>query len=112
MIAGLDIGGTKIACGLVDDAGRVADRRQCPTNPEQGFEEAFGRISAMLASLAQDHGEIQGIGIGCTGPVDPRTGIIGSAPLVPGSQGTAIVERLEDPFGVPAAKENDADAVA
>ena len=41
MFAALDIGGTKIAAGLVDQTGRVLASAQCSTWSEQGFEDGF-----------------------------------------------------------------------
>jgi glucokinase len=112
MIAALDIGGTKIAAGLVDEMGRVLASDQSPTVPEKGFDDALQRILTMLKSLQQRTGPIQGIGIGCTGPVDPFTGTIGTAELLRGWEGSPIVECLSCEFHVPVAMENDADAVA
>ena len=45
MIGAVDIGGTKIAVGLVDDDGRVLSRAECPTDAERGYAEALARIS-------------------------------------------------------------------
>jgi glucokinase len=56
--------------------------------------------------------DISGIGIGCTGPVDPSTGIIGQVSFLPGWEGANVVEGLSQEFGVPTALENDADATA
>jgi len=44
MIGAVDIGGTKIAVGLVDEDGRVLSRTECPTAPERGYAEALARI--------------------------------------------------------------------
>ena len=109
MIGAVDIGGTKIAVGVVDDGGRIVTRSECPTAPERGFPEGVRRIVGMLRETAA---EVHGIGIGCTGPVDPFTGVMGSVDLLPGWQGGALVDELAEVFGVPVAMENDADAAA
>jgi glucokinase len=97
--------------GVVDSAGRILDRTECPTAAERGFREGLGRIVAMLRETAARSGnELQGIGVGCTGPVDPFTGVLGSVDLLPGWQGGAIVAGLSEAFHVPVAMENDADA--
>ena len=54
--------------------------------------------------------ELHGIGIGCTGPVDPVTGVLGTVDLLPGWQGGAMAAELAEGFHVPVAMENDADA--
>lgn len=113
MIGAIDIGGTKIAVGLVGDKGEVIARRQCPTDAARGYADALQRIRTMLAELMREHGaEIAGIGIGSTGPVDPSTGTIGKLEFLPGWDGSPIVDDLAREFGVPAAMENDADAAA
>jgi glucokinase len=113
MIGAVDIGGTKIAAGIVTREGQIVAERRCPTLPERGFEHAFERISAMLTALRRETAEaIEGIGIGCTGPIDPRAGVVLGAELLHGWSGAPIVDRLAQAFGVPTAMENDADAVA
>ena len=111
MIGAIDVGGTKIAVGVVDDQGRIIDRAECPTASERGFPDGLARMIAMLRDTAARAGaKLHGIGIGCTGPVDPFTGVLGSVDLLPGWQGSAIVAGLSEAFHVPVAMENDADA--
>jgi glucokinase len=110
-VAGVDIGGTKIAVGIVGAGGRVEARREYPTEPNRGPEEAFDRIIRTLRELAAESRKaITGIGIGCPGPLDPLTGVIGDVGTLPGWEGASPVARLSEEFGVPVAIENDADA--
>jgi len=51
MIGAVDIGGTKIAVGVVDDNGRVLSRAECPTDVERGYAEAVTRIDHMLRAM-------------------------------------------------------------
>jgi len=111
MIGAVDIGGTKIAVGIVDENGRVLAKVECPTDVPRGFPDAMRRVSEMLARSADQSGtKIGGIGIGCTGPVDPVAGSLGNVNLLPGWEGGNPVEKLSAEFGVSAAMENDADA--
>ena len=113
MMGAIDIGGTKIAVGLVDGLGCVASKLECPTQPRRGFEDAFQRMGQMLRETMSRAGtRITGIGIGCTGPVDPFKGTVEQADLLFGGEGAKLVELLEEEIGVPAALENDADAAA
>lgn len=113
MIAGIDLGGTKIAAGMVDDNGRVRSRAQCPTDAERGYKEAFARIEQMLRVTSQAADDkITGIGIGSTGPVDPFTGEFGEVDFFPSWRGENLVHDLSRAFQVSAAMENDADAAA
>jgi glucokinase len=113
MIGAVDIGGTKIAVGVVDGSGHVLAKVECPTDVPGGFDHAMRRVTGMLAQCSsQSGGKLQGIGIGCTGPVDPLTGVVGNVNTLPGWEGGNPVERLAAEFNVTVAMENDADAVA
>jgi glucokinase len=113
MIGAVDIGGTKIAVGVVDDDGRVLSRMECPTDAERGYAEALMRIEQMLRALVISADvELTGIGIGSTGPVDPFTGEIGEVNFFPAWRGNNPVADLARIFGVRVAMENDADAAA
>lgn len=113
MIAAVDIGGTKIAVGLVDDNGCVLSRLETPTHAELGYPGALDRMADLLRKAEQSaKAGITGIGIGSTGPVDPFTGEIGDVNFLPGWQGKNIVDDLCRLFRVSVAMENDADASA
>jgi glucokinase len=95
----------------VDAGGRIVSRAECPTAPRRGFPDGLARMIAMLRETAAGAGaDLHGIGVGCTGPVDPVSGVLGSVDLLPGWQGGAIVAGLSEAFHVPVAMENDADA--
>jgi glucokinase len=112
MVTGaVDIGGTKIAVGAIDASGRVLGRADTPTSAREGFDLAMGRVGDLLNSVRASVGvELCGIGVGCTGPVDPRSGEIGQVEFLPGWQGANPVATLAGRFGLSVALENDADA--
>jgi glucokinase len=111
MIGAFDIGGTKIAAGAVDESGRILASEECPTEPEQGFDDAMGRMQAMLARCIARSGQtLDGIGIGCTGPVDPFRGVISEVQFLRSWKNSDLAGRLAAAFNVDAALENDADA--
>jgi glucokinase len=113
MIGAVDIGGTKIAVGIVADEGRLLAKVACPTDPDKGYSNAINHVRKMLGTLAAQGGtEIRGIGIGSTGPVDPVSGEFGDVNFFPHWRGENPVRDLERAFGVTAAIENDADAAA
>jgi glucokinase len=113
MIGAVDIGGTKIAVGIVDDDGHVLARRETPTCAGLGYARALDRTADLLHQvLHETRVQIRGIGIGSTGPVDPFAGEIGDVNFLPGWQGSNIVEDLARLFRVKVAMENDADAAA
>jgi glucokinase len=111
MIAGVDIGGTKIAMGLVDDTGKVITRFDIPVEVDRGPASARDSMLRVMRELKADGG-FTGIGIGSTGPVDTITGEFGDVNTLPGWQGWNPMEELADAFHVKIALENDADAAA
>ena len=113
MIGAVDIGGTKIAVGMVDDAGRVLSKMESPTDAQRGYSNGLERIIGMLRETARNAGvAISGIGIGSTGLVYPISGAFGDVDFLPGWQGNNAVEDLARAFKVTVALENDADASA
>lgn len=115
VVGAVDIGGTKIAVGLVRADGRILAQTDCPSAPEGGVEEGLDRIQTMFLHCQEQVGlnePLLGIGIGCTGPVDPDSGVLGPNSFLPGWEGVSLMERVESRFGLPAAIENDADAAA
>jgi glucokinase len=112
MIGAVDIGGTKIAVGMVDDNGRVLARAETPTEPDH-YSNGLAAIVRMLGETADAAGtSISGIGIGSTGPVDPILGEFGNVDFLPGWRGKNLVRDLEQNFPVRVAMENDGDAAA
>jgi glucokinase len=113
MIGAVDIGGTKIAVGMVDDDGRLLSRVESPTEGERGYAAALDRMTSMLRQAASvAGGEMGGIGIGSTGPVYPFTGEFGEVNFFPNWRGENPVRDLGKIFRVQVALENDADAAA
>jgi glucokinase len=112
MIGAVDIGGTKIAVGIVDPRGKVLSRMEAPTDPNR-YSDSIELIAHMLRKTAQRAGSaIQGIGIGSTGPVDPMNGEFGDVDFLPGWRGKSPVKDLAQIFSVQVALENDGDAAA
>jgi glucokinase len=113
VIGAVDIGGTKIAVGIVDDNGKVLSKLESPTDATGGYAKGLARIIDMLRRTSKDAGaEISGIGIGSTGVVYPGSGAFGDVDLLPGWQGNNPVHDLAREFNVTVALENDADASA
>lgn len=95
MIGGIDIGGTKIAVGMVDDHGRVLAKTESPTQGERGYPDGLARMTAMLHETAlAAGGQLRGIGIGSTGWVYPSTGEFGDVDFLPTWKGCNPVNDL------------------
>ena len=113
MVGAIDIGGTKIAVGIVDPEGKLLFRCESATQGDGPYESALDRTVAMLRVAAASTGvKLGGIGIGSTGPVYPFTGEIGDVSFFPQWRGQNPVKDLEKIFGVSVAIENDGDAAA
>lgn len=113
MIGAVDIGGTKVAVGIVDENGQVLAKRESPTGADQDYASGLERVVAMVKETARHAGaEISGIGIGSTGPVNPFSGEYGDVDFLPAWKGKNLVRDLQQAFGVRAAIENDGDAAA
>jgi len=113
IVGAIDIGGTKVAVGLVTENGGIISRRNIPTRDLRNSAIAVAAIESSLNECIRESGITpKGIGIGCTGPVYPITGEIGKVANLPGWQGCRIVDEIERRIGIPAMMENDADAAA
>ncbi len=74
---GVDLGGTKIAFGLVDKEGRELASYRLPTLPDEGTDAVIGRIVEGIEHLLQQTTEpVLGIGIGSPGHINPHTGMV------------------------------------
>ncbi len=115
-VLAIDIGGTKLAAGIVDAAGSILARGEVPTLATEGPERVLDRIIRLagdvLAAPRVSADAIQRIGIGCAGPVDRQAGLILNPPNLPGWVRVPLVERIEKALGRPAVLENDANAAA
>lgn len=113
MIGAVDIGGTKIGAAAVTECGRVMAEAQAPTRSASEPNSPIRLITELLSSCQAEAGEsLRGIGVGCTGPVEPISGTVGEVELLPGWAGLQLARVLSVRFGVPVAVENDADAAA
>jgi glucokinase len=111
VIGAVDIGGTKIAAGIVDDNGIVLSRLETATTACAVYSDGLVHIIRMLREAARiANAELSGIGIGSTGWVYPFTGEFGDVDFLPGWKGRNPVKDLSREFSVQAALENDGDA--
>lgn len=99
----LDIGGTAIKYGLVDEHGNLIEKYSTATEAEKILETAIRIVESF-----QDKHEINGICISTAGMVDPVKGeIVYSGPTIPNYKGTRLKAAMEERFGVPCEVEND-----
>lgn len=115
-VLALDIGGTKLAAGVVSRDGTVRSLRIEPSRVEQGPDEMIARHlelgRAAVADSGLGWGDIGAVGIACGGPLDPRSGIIQSPPSLPGWDDVPLVAIVSAALDRPTVVDNDATAGA
>ncbi|MFC1960595.1 ROK family protein [Chloroflexota bacterium] len=115
-VVGVDLGGTKIALGLVDPQDKIVARKRilmrdcddCPPVVVQQIAEAVAGFGQLLP--AGEH--ISALGICSPGPLDHVTGTLIDPPNLPGFHHTPIRQMLEDALQLPVSLEHDAKAAA
>lgn len=108
LTVGVDIGGTKIAAGVVDDAGRVLARLQRPT-PARTAEVAEA-VAVLIEGLCEDY-PVAAVGLGVGGFIDAERETVLFAKNI-GWRSEPIRRTMESRLGLPVVIENDANAAA
>lgn len=108
---GIDIGGTKIAVAALSGRGEILARTEIETRAAEGAPRVIARLIQAMHSITPS-GSLLGIGIGCTGPVDPRTGHVMNPYTLPTWADVDIVSPLAAEFKTDVVLENDCDAAA
>jgi glucokinase len=113
-IAGIDIGGTKIAVAIAKEGGDVIARSSVRTDADLSPDVVVAQLIEMLERLAETHdGRLAAIGIGCPGPLDLDRGRLLSPPNMPRSwQNFPLRDVVEQESDLPVVVENDANAAA
>ena len=115
-VLALDVGGTKLAAGIVRGDGSVRSRLVEPADRDQGPDDMIRRHLDLGRRAAEGAGvgasDIRAVGIACGGPLDPERGVILGPLHLPGWVDVPLVAIVEAAFGVPAAVDNDATAGA
>jgi glucokinase len=112
VVLALDVGGTKLATGLVDGTGGLAGRRQVATPVGDDPEALFAVVAALIDQVRADAPAAArpvGVGVGCGGPMTA----VGVSPLnIPAWRGFPLRDRLAAHTGLPVVVDNDAKALA
>jgi len=112
-VLGVDIGGTKIAVGIVDRDGKILTQGRTPMVASGTPEAAFDAVASAIDSMLPASGaEIEGIGICAPGPLDPKSGIVLNPPNLPCWRNFPLAERVRAKYSVPVQVDNDANAAA
>ncbi|OII61478.1 MULTISPECIES: ROK family glucokinase [unclassified Streptomyces] len=105
---GVDIGGTKIAAGVVDEEGTILDIHRVPTPPtSEGIVDA---ICTAVSEAGRGH-DVEAVGIGAAGYVDDKRATVLFAPNIHWRH-EPLKDKVEQRTGLPVVVENDANAAA
>jgi len=109
----VDVGGTKVAAGLVDANGEICSHIRVPMISNLSAQEGLNAVLAAIAQVLPNGTEhVSGIGICAPGPLDPTTGVILNPPNVPCWRNFPLAESIQKTYHVPVRVDNDANAAA
>jgi glucokinase len=113
---GIDLGGTYVKSGVVDDEGRPVSSVSVPTNAEQGPEEGLRTLAEAGRRAVEDGGltwdDIAAVGLGSPGTLDLDSGMLLEPPNLPRWNDLPIRQRLSERLGKPTVLQNDGNAAA
>jgi len=113
---GIDIGGTAVKMGLVDEQGAVLARTESSVSFD-GYrtpilETVLRTAKAFLSAQRKETASLTGIGVSATGQIDSRKGCVaGTCGNFPGWTGSPIRDVLQQEFGLPVTVANDANCM-
>src|SRR3954452_8652216 len=111
---GVDVGGTKILAGVVDDEGRLSSstRRPTPsTDPEAVADAIADVVTELRSGLESGDGDIETVGIGAAGFVDRESSTLLFAPNL-AWRDEPLRDKVAERVELPVVVENDANATA
>ncbi|WP_327664711.1 MULTISPECIES: ROK family protein [unclassified Streptomyces] len=119
-VLALDIGGTKLAAGVVREDGEALSFLTVPTRVEEGPEACLdrlftlGRDALRAADIDPDDAPraLLGCGIGCGGPLDSTSGLLVAPPHLPGWLDIPITQLAHQAYGLTSVLDNDGTAGA
>src|SRR5579871_1044444 len=113
---GVDVGGTSIKGGVVDDAGRPLGSVQLATEAHLGQEHGLEQMCATVRQAVRSAGltleKITAIGVATPGTMDIPAGMILDPPNLKPWKNVPVRRHIHDTFGIPTAFQNDANAAA
>jgi len=106
---GVDVGGTKIAAGVVDESGGILARTRVPTPADPQW--AVDAIAQAVRELKEHYPDVEGVGVGAPGFVDRDRSTVIFAPNI-AWENEPLKVRIEELTGLRTVVENDANCAA
>ena len=112
VVIGVDIGGTKVAAGLVNTSGEILYRARVPMNVLSTASVAMDCVHRAIQEVleAQNGATASAIGVSSPGPLDPVGGLVLNAPNLPCWKNFPLRSEIQRTYGVPTRIDNDANA--
>jgi glucokinase len=112
LFLGVDIGGTKVAAGLVNNRGEILYKTRVPMVATGTGAAALDAVKQAIDVVfaAQPGSNVAGIGVTSPGPLDPRTGVVINPPNLPCWRDFPLAEEIRRAYKVPVTVDNDANA--
>lgn len=114
LILGVDVGGTKIAVGVVSAATTIVAKTFSPTPYDDDLtvvmQQIYESIERTLSQGSITLDQIAGIGVVAPGPMDPQHGVILRAPNIPAFKNVPLLDLVQTRFQKPTLIDNDANA--
>lgn len=108
---GVDIGGTKVAAGLVDHQGKIFFSTREPMNTAGTAADAMAAVHrAIRAALRAAPGKVTGIGVASPGPLELPAGVVVRTPNLPCWVNFPLGDEVRQEYGLPTHVDNDANA--
>ncbi len=107
----IDLGGSKLAVGVVDPDGRILEKSSAPTDSQHGAAGIVDQIASAVRPLIDRHAPLTGAGMTLPGLVDPVAGRLLFAPYS-GLSDIPIAALVAKRIGLPVRVENDVNACA
>lgn len=116
VFVGIDLGGTNLKGGVVDDDRRVFCKVSIATEAENGPDHVIDLMAGLIDRVIDEAGltknDIEAVGIGSPGSMSHTHGIIIKPPNLPGWTNVPLRDRIKEMTGLPTTLENDANAAA
>ena len=102
---GIDVGGTNIKSGIVDDEGRVLAKSSVPTEaslgPDHGVQQMTLAAQQAVKQLSLTMDDIAAVGLATPGTMDIPAGMLLNPPNLAGWTDYPVQQRVADALGVP-----------
>lgn len=115
MYIGIDLGGTNIAAGIVDENGKILHKDSIPTRKERDYTEIIKDMAELSKKVVADAGytldDIKAVGIGSPGTIDNKRGMVVYSNNIVMNH-VPMAEEFKKYIDKPVNMENDANAAA